>query len=954
MSSGSFLQNISGRSFSSTMSPEELALLKDDSAPKPAGPSFSTTAPLFEFEYQPPSSLMDLLNENFNIPMEERDANLDLSLYGENSGTAINPSSTNPPSSLLDLLDNDATVDVTDADATSEDSNMLDIIAETSPSSSSLLSIMGDGIASSETSHADGDLMGLPNTDYSANVWGSDALDEEEAANVSDTVDELLSLLICATEKEWKEMTNTTEPSLVEEAEREAGYLLEDEDDTLPAKATTIAEEIINGSNELNLNVDEINLTLLNLAFMPPTLSSMELSVKLFKFMEDNRRSGDKDAVPNATTYALLMVAFGDRGNDHQAAQFVCERMMKAMGEGGLVLDGNTIAIGARCLRKVGDIVNAEKLLSRSLGSGVEVSPRVFHHVLALYKDDNLQEDALKLLDVFLNETIVDGRERKIDEFIKSLIRWPNRNRRGNRIALALHHQKILEYLETHCIEQGGCPDDPYCLKETDDRYKPSYFVWRDLLRSLLRAARQESKGQFELVRRACRCLVNSSRDETHPDHAVLQAGLAAAEALGDAKLASDMILWAWENAEQFVETPSRERSPYSNGHSEELSPSFGFEARENAHDDPDAELDFELDSLFGTASIDSPNNDEVQKSGAETFGSELLSVLDESEPVAATTIGDFPFGASSEAEWSNEQVGDWFHSEYESGPPRYFVHIPTKAYYSAIKICLTSGEPELAHAVLKAGCIGPSDEVDMRLPDSSRSHLFNLVMSGYSQVGDFENAQSLLDEMQSSGPRPNEHTYAAFITSLAMADRLTEATNVIDSMLGNENGDGILPGSSSFGACMLAALKAKAYQQVLDLNTRMLGAGISPNSQSYLGVVLASTRLGDRESALKAAESALESKLPINHQGLNLLLKSLLPESFGDGSIASIRSNLRSMGRENKDLAAAANALSRSLRMVETEERRPNKTKDVEKCESMWQGCLHDLCVLVNQKDGL
>ena len=225
--------------------------------------------------------------------------------------------------------------------------------------------------------------------------------------------------------------------------------------------------------------------------------------------------------------------------------------------------------------------------------------------------------------------------------------------------------------------------------------------------------------------------------------------------------------------------------------------------------------------------------------------------------------------------------------------------------------------------------------------------------MSGYSQIGDFENAQLLLDEMQSIGPRPTEHTYAAFITSLAMADKLDEATNVIDSMLRNENGDGILPGSSSFGACMLAALKAKAYQQVLDLNTKMIDAGISPNSQSYFGVVLASTRLGDRASALKAAESALESKLPINHQGLNLLLKALLPDSFGDGSIASVRSNLRSMGKENKDIAQAANALSRSLRIVETEERRPKRTMNVEKCEQMWKICLRDLCALVHQKDG-
>ena len=176
----------------------------------------------------------------------------------------------------------------------------------------------------------------------------------------------------------------------------------------------------------------------------------------------------------------------------------------------------------------------------------------------------------------------------------------------------------------------------------------------------------------------------------------------------------------------------------------------------------------------------------------------------------------------------------------------------------------------------------------------------------------------------------------------------------MIDTMLCNGYGDGIVPGSSSFNSAMLAALKSKRWQQVLDLNKMMVDAGISPNSQSYFAAVLASTRLGDRASALKAAESALDNDLPINHQGLNLLLKALLPDCFGDGSIGSVRGNLRSLGTHNKDLAVAANTLSRSLRMVETEERRPKMTKDAELCEKMWNTCLRDLCALVHKKDGL
>ena len=620
------------------------------------------------------------------------------------------------------------------------------------------------------------------------------------------------------------------------------------------------------------------------------------------------------------------MVAFGDRGNDHQAAKFVCERMLDALRNDGLELSSTAVSIGARFLKKAGDMINAEKLLSESLGelgSGVEVSPDVFHHVLALYKEDNLQEDAIKLLDIFFTEIGADGSDfLQLDDFIKSLIRWPERNRRGNRIAVALHHQNIYEYLERRCSDGPGNPDD---------QYQPSYFVWRDLLRCLSRAAKLESKGQYELVRRACRCLVNSSRDETHPDHLVLNVGLSTAEALGDAKLASDMILWAWESAEQFVETASPSHVSYIDG---------------VTRDPADKELDAELDFLLGSNAVDSTSNSSGEAEGEgcrDLFSADGVVDVDASSTGLLSSTND------------EDGIGsDWSHSEHESGPPQHFVHIPINAYYTAIKICLARGEPELAHAVLRAGCVGPSEDVDMRLPNSSRSHLFNLVMSGYSQAGDCGSVKSLLDEMRENGPRPTEHTYAAFITSLAMTDQVDEAIHVIDTMLCNGYGDGIVPGSSSFNSAMLAALKSERWQQVLDLNKMMVDAGVSPNSQSYFAAVLASTRLGDSASAVQAAESALDNELPINHQGLNLLLKALLPDCFGDGSISSVRGNLRSLGKENSQLAEAANALSRSLRMVETEERRPKKTKDTELCEKMWNTCLRDLCALVHKKDGV
>ena len=934
----------------------------------------------FERELRPRGSLMDLLSDNFSadppkpnqMPLasyipDDTDESitekapptnasgllglLDIDDEDEPMGTSFQRETHS--SSLMELLDEDEQREVNEGLFESEDhlsvqaegseitNNGIASIADTDlnnesainsaldttrnsqiSTAASLLDLMSDGTDQSDT------LVGVLGTDdenIGIDIWRNDYA-SEDLANISETVDELLSLLICASKKEWGDITNTSEvsfASLVVEMEKENGFPLSEEIDTIQAEPIGFANHILSDSRDLTLTTDELNLTLLQIAMTPPTIQTMEVMVKLFKLMESNRGSGKIDASPNAATYTILMAAFGDRGNDHQAAKFVCERMLDALRKDGLELSSTAVSIGARCLKKAGDIINAEKLLSESLGelgSGVEVSPGVFHHVLALYKEDNLQADAIKLLDIFFTEVGADGSDfLKRDEFIKSLIRWPERNRRGNRIAVASHHQNIYEYLERRSLDRLGDPDD---------QYQPSYFVWRDLLRCLFRAAQLES-GQYEIVRRACRCLVNSSRDETHPDYFVLNVGLKSAEALGDAKLASDMILWAWESAEQFVETASPSHVSYVDG---------------VTRDPADKDLDAELDFLLGSTTVDSNSSGVVEGEG----GRDLFSADDVVDVDASST------GLLSSTNDEDGIGSDWSHSEHESGPPRYFVNIPVKAYFSAIKICLARGEPELAHAVLRAGCVGPSEDADLRLPQSSRSHLFNLVMSGYSQVGASDSVKSLLDEMRENGPRPTEHTYAAFITSLAMADQVDEAIRVIDTMLCNGHGDGIVPGSSSFNSAMLAALKSKRWQQVLDLNKMMVDAGISPDSQSYFAAVLASTRLGDRASALKAAKSALGNELPINHQGLNLLLKALIPNSFGDGSIGSVRGNLRSMGQHNKDLAVAANALSRSLRMAEAEERRPKRTKDTKLCEKMWNTCLRDLCALVHKKDGV
>ena len=667
-------------------------------------------------------------------------------------------------------------------------------------------------------------------------------------------------------------------------------------------------------------------------------------------------------------SFVIVFSFTGKRGYDFQAAAFVCKRMIEALelnqglkeGDGAMFhIDEDNVDIGIRSMKRCDDVQGAEKLLSLALGEtalGVDVKMSVYNNLLQLYKENDMKEKALELLDVCLRDRSGNRNARRLDRLVKSLIRWPRTNRSGSRIAAAEHNQRILEYLEEQCKD-----DDITDELEYEERYRPSWVVWRELMIALSWSARNETKGHFDLVRKACQGLVNCSADISHPDHFVLKLGLEAAEALGDAKLAADLIHWTWQSAREFVET-----SPSS------LSTSFetdtAYEPRDELDADDDLARDFETlfggDNDFadgvgkkdagpvsegrsepqpypeGEDTVNGTNSAMAKKEGETS----LLSLLDEDDAVVGNHDKHPQSLGESASAWTTE------HSE---GPPRNFIHIPVKAYYQAIAVCLAQGNVELAHSILNSGC-SSSGEVDCRLPESSRSHLYTLVMTGYAQSGEIQTAKELLAEMQTAGPRPTEHTYAAFIHALAVGNHPDEAIKVLDAMIYDEYEDGVKPRSSCFSACMLSALKAKDYHSVIALNSKMMDSGIKPDNQSYFGVVLASTRLGDRKAALKAAESALESKLPIGHDGFDLMCKALLPNNFnfGDGSIDSIRRSLRQMGLDNSRLTVEANKLIRSLRMVEVEERRPAQAKNAEKAQKLWHDCLEDLCTLAHKVD--
>jgi pentatricopeptide repeat protein len=89
------------------------------------------------------------------------------------------------------------------------------------------------------------------------------------------------------------------------------------------------------------------------------------------------------------------------------------------------------------------------------------------------------------------------------------------------------------------------------------------------------------------------------------------------------------------------------------------------------------------------------------------------------------------------------------------SRPMRRHVNVPPQAILKTIGLCVELGELERAQSLLNLCCSSQNQTNNSRIPDSTRRQMYNVVIAGYAQKGDFDNAHDLLTTMQKEGPKP-------------------------------------------------------------------------------------------------------------------------------------------------------------------------------------------------------
>jgi len=301
--------------------------------------------------------------------------------------------------------------------------------------------------------------------------------------------------------------------------------------------------------------------------------------------------------------------------------------------------------------------------------------------------------------------------------------------------------------------------------------------------------------------------------------------------------------------------------------------------------------------------------------------------------------------------------------------------------------LCIGCRENDLAYRIL-ARCSSTTGEEEgsdrSNFPKPIVSELYTVIMAGYAKLGDLERTERMFDEMKAKGLTYSERAYSAYLHALAINGQHEKALTILESMMTNANGDGIKPKSSSFTACMLSAMVGRSWNEVLRLNTTMIQSGISPNSASLQGVIIACSHLIDEgggitdADALHAMESAIESKASIDRNSFLTCARFLTKGIFEDDDdsnsdvVESARQNLRCMADDRIDVEDDDHhqqpswssevkerifALSRSLRLASVEDaRRPSKMKNNVQLQSqrdrLWRGALVDTIRLARVLD--
>lgn len=199
-----------------------------------------------------------------------------------------------------------------------------------------------------------------------------------------------------------------------------------------------------------------------------------------------------------------------------------------------------------------------------------------------------------------------------------------------------------------------------------------------------------------------------------------------------------------------------------------------------------------------------------------------------------------------------------------------------------------------------------------------------------------------------------SDSAYAVFINALNLNNKYDDALDLLRKLSDESIETETNPNIIWYNACILNALQRNKFDDVLEIDRMMKKASISHNSSTLQGVIIAKSKLGDKESVRKTIDDAIQLQTPLDYVTFTSCLKCLLPHlcSLQQLDVAIIRSELRKMAEKNESISNEAMALNRSLMDCLREQNRvPSNMRSEQKIlllqNQLWRNALKNALTL-------
>lgn len=145
----------------------------------------------------------------------------------------------------------------------------------------------------------------------------------------------------------------------------------------------------------------------------------------------------------------------------------------------------------------------------------------------------------------------------------------------------------------------------------------------------------------------------------------------------------------------------------------------------------------------------------------------------------------------------------------------------------------------------------------------------YNTVMKAFCEMGSFDSAVSMLDEMEKKGVEPDLITFNTLFDGLYGKGRFSDGEKIWDQMK-NKN---VVPDVRSYNSKLLGLALEKRTKEAVELVEEMKSKEVQPDVFTFNGVIKGYVNEGNLEEAKRWYKEIKKSELGPNRKTLEMLL---------------------------------------------------------------------------------